>query len=211
MKTSKISRSLALIALLLVGTLMSEVTIAADGGHSGHVFGGGGHAGGGQPTRGFSGGGHAGGGQPGRGFSGGGHAGGRYSGGWNRGGRVGIYLGAPIGFSYGYNPYSYYRAPFYGVPYSYPPAYYPSVPTYYPMVQPVPMTYVERSDEPQIGTQEAPNDSSQDTQESWWYYCVDAKAYYPYVNQCPGGWLRVAPQPAPDSGDQPALNDSPAP
>ena len=33
---------------------------------------------------------------------------------WNRGGRVGIYLGAPIGFGYGYNPYSYYGVPYYG-------------------------------------------------------------------------------------------------
>jgi hypothetical protein len=31
----------------------------------------------------------------------------------------------------------------------------------------------------------------------WWYYCADAKAYYPYVRECPGGWQRVAPQPPP--------------
>ena len=177
--------------MLLIGLLMSEVTIADGGGYAGH------------------------------GFSGGGHSGGRYSGGWNRGGRVGIYLGAPIGFSYGYNPYSYYRAPYYGAPYygapyygggySYPPAYYPYAPTFYPLAQPAPATYVERSNEPQIGTQEAPSNSPQNAQGAWWYYCVDAKAYYPYVNQCPGGWLRVAPQPAPDSSDQPSLNDSPAP
>lgn len=28
----------------------------------------------------------------------------------------------------------------------------------------------------------------------WWYWCADARAYYPYVQQCPGGWQRVAPQ-----------------
>jgi hypothetical protein len=28
---------------------------------------------------------------------------------------------------------------------------------------------------------------------TYWYYCVDAKAYYPYTRQCPGGWLRVVP------------------
>lgn len=32
-------------------------------------------------------------------------------------------------------------------------------------------------------------------QQNWWYYCADAKAYYPYVKECPGGWQRVAPQP----------------
>jgi hypothetical protein len=30
---------------------------------------------------------------------------------------------------------------------------------------------------------------------TYWYYCVDAKAYYPYTQQCPGGWLKVAPTP----------------
>ncbi len=28
----------------------------------------------------------------------------------------------------------------------------------------------------------------------WWYWCNDARAYYPYVKECPGGWQRVAPQ-----------------
>ena len=28
---------------------------------------------------------------------------------------------------------------------------------------------------------------------TYWYYCVDAKAYYPYTQQCPGGWLKVVP------------------
>jgi hypothetical protein len=28
----------------------------------------------------------------------------------------------------------------------------------------------------------------------WWYWCADARAYYPYVKECPGGWQRVAPQ-----------------
>jgi hypothetical protein len=31
-------------------------------------------------------------------------------------------------------------------------------------------------------------------QQVWWYWCVDARAYYPYVKECPGGWQRVAPQ-----------------
>jgi hypothetical protein len=28
-----------------------------------------------------------------------------------------------------------------------------------------------------------------------WFYCPEAGAYYPYVQQCPGGWQQVAPQP----------------
>ncbi|RFC32400.1 MAG: hypothetical protein DID92_2727745393 [Candidatus Nitrotoga sp. SPKER] len=204
MKTSKIILSLTGITMSLVGTLMSEMSFAAGS------WSGGGHATGGRGGSGFSGGGHAGGSRVGgSGFSGGrvgvgrpGFSGGRYVGsGWNRSRSVGIYLGAPMGFRYGSYPYSYYGAPYYGSSYYYSPA-----PAYYPLVQPAPVTYIERSDEQQIATQEASTDLSQDVQESWWYYCVDAKAYYPYVNQCPGGWLRVAPQPAtdPDPDGQPA-------
>lgn len=29
----------------------------------------------------------------------------------------------------------------------------------------------------------------------WWYWCAEAKAYFPYVQECPGGWRRVPPQP----------------
>ncbi|MDW8469172.1 MAG: hypothetical protein RML56_09615 [Burkholderiales bacterium] len=33
--------------------------------------------------------------------------------------------------------------------------------------------------------------------DSWWYYyCPQARAYYPYVRHCPGGWQRVPPQPS---------------
>ncbi len=139
---------------------------------------------------------------------GGWHAGGgwRGGGGWNRGGRVGIYLGAPIGFNFGYYPYSYYGASYYGSPYYYSPA-----PAYYPPVQSAPVIYTERRDNLQIRMQEAPRNLSQNVQASWWYYCVDSNAYYPYVNKCPGGWLRVAPQPAPDSDDQPTVNNVSAP
>lgn len=27
----------------------------------------------------------------------------------------------------------------------------------------------------------------------YWYFCPDAKNYYPYVKECPKGWLRVVP------------------
>lgn len=31
----------------------------------------------------------------------------------------------------------------------------------------------------------------------WWYWCVSARGYYPYVSNCAEGWQRVAPQPTP--------------
>jgi hypothetical protein len=30
---------------------------------------------------------------------------------------------------------------------------------------------------------------------TYWYYCDAAQAYYPYVQQCPGGWRQVLPSP----------------
>ncbi len=28
----------------------------------------------------------------------------------------------------------------------------------------------------------------------YWYFCPDSQAYYPYVLECPSGWLQVVPQ-----------------
>jgi hypothetical protein len=73
-------------------------------------------------------------------------------------------------------------APFY--PWYYPPYYY-----YPPAVVAVPVaptTYIEQG-----SPQAAP------AQQSYWYYCAESKTYYPYVKECPAGWQRVAPQPAP--------------
>ncbi len=36
---------------------------------------------------------------------------------------------------------------------------------------------------------------------SYWYFCKDPQGYYPYVKQCPGGWMKVVPPsqaPAPE-------------
>ena len=62
-------------------------------------------------------------------------------------------------------------------PYWYPPYYAPYYPPVYttPVVE-EPATYIEQSPAP-----------------SYWYYCESARAYYPYVQQCPGGWLTVVP------------------
>ena len=27
----------------------------------------------------------------------------------------------------------------------------------------------------------------------YWYYCEDPRGYYPYVPDCPGGWMKVVP------------------
>ncbi|HWI79844.1 MAG TPA: hypothetical protein VNS31_11640 [Ramlibacter sp.] len=67
--------------------------------------------------------------------------------------------------------------------------YWPSwyLPDAYGYGYPLPVTmytspvYVEQGDE---------------AQSAYWYYCADSRSYYPYVQQCPSGWLRVVPGPA---------------
>ena len=90
-------------------------------------------------------------------------------------GRVGVFVGAPVVFG-GWG----YASPFYYPP---PAYYYPSAP-YYPPV------YIEREYGQPVPQQPAP---------AYWYYCPDAKAYYPYVKECLGGWQQVAPQSPPPS------------
>lgn len=70
----------------------------------------------------------------------------------------------PYWGGYGYYPYYPY--------YPYEPAYTAPV-----VVESQPQTYIQQS-----------------PASSYWYYCEDARAYYPYVKECPAGWLTVAPQ-----------------
>ena len=87
-------------------------------------------------------------------------------------------------------------------PWVYPPVY--NDPFFYrqrwndrPIIieQPAPQIYIEQ---PQALTQVAPA-QSQDAN-NYWYFCESAQAYFPYVNECAGGWQRVVPQPPPPPG-----------
>lgn len=63
------------------------------------------------------------------------------------------------------------------------PGYYPRY--YYPPYAPptvvvtpsAPTTYVQ-----------TPAEGS-----GYWYYCEASRGYYPYVRNCPGGWMKVVP------------------
>jgi hypothetical protein len=82
-----------------------------------------------------------------------------------------------IGFGFGY-PY----------PYHYPPPYY--YPPYYPapvVIERAPPVYVEQNP-PAAPALQAPASS-------YWYFCAESNAYYPYVKECASGWQRVAPRP----------------
>lgn len=93
------------------------------------------------------------------------------------------------GFGFGFGPWPAY--PYLG----YAPYYYPYG-GYYPYSPPV---IVQQ--EPQVYIQQAPPAEAAPTAPEpapgqYWYYCEDARAYYPYVQQCPRGWMTVVP-PAP--------------
>jgi hypothetical protein len=81
-------------------------------------------------------------------------------------------------------------APFY--PWYYPPYYY--YPPAVVAVPAAPTTYIEQG-----SSRPAASPRS-----SYWYYCEASKTYYPYVKECPGGWLRVVPQTLPQATPQTA-------
>ena len=136
-------------ALTVVAVLIAAMNVSAFA--RGH--GGGGHAGGGHGGPAFSGtaghGGHA---FPGARAPAGHVASPRPFGHFAGGGRIGVFIGAPL----------------------YAPLFYPAPDYYY---SPAP-AYIEQSPTP-----------------AYWYFCPELNAYYPYVQECPGGWQPVLPQP----------------
>ena len=131
-------------------------------------FGASARGGGGHDHGGHGGWSHAGAGHDGDRHAGGRHAGGRH-GGRSHHGRSHHRGNVFLGLGLGFWP-SWYEPYAYGYGYGYPQAgiYTPPV-------------YVEQADE---------------VQSAYWYYCADARAYYPQVTQCSSGWLRVIPGPA---------------
>jgi hypothetical protein len=76
------------------------------------------------------------------------------------------------GYGYGYG----------GMGYGYPPVAYPPVVA----VPAAPPVYIQRE------VAQAPQAQAA----NYWHYCRNPEGYYPYVKNCPEGWIQVAPQPA---------------
>ena len=121
---------------------------------------------------------------------GGGHGGGNFGGG-HYGGHghshlsiglgyygPGFYGGYGYGGGYGFGGYGY----GFGNPFYYPPPYV------YPQTVIVPTSPPVYTQQPQVQPAQP--------QTNYWYYCQDPEGYYPYVKNCPPGWLQVAPQPS---------------
>lgn len=87
-------------------------------------------------------------------------------------------------------------APFYGPPFHYP--YHPVWP-YYHYPYPAPVYVVPHAVPPEQPRIWIERESAQPAAPvpGFWYYCPEARAYYPSVGACPGGWQRVPPQPPP--------------
>jgi hypothetical protein len=80
---------------------------------------------------------------------------------------------------YGWGPRIYLGVP-YPYPYPYYAPYYAAPPV---VVQESSPVYVQPAPQPE--------------EPSYWYYCQNPQGYYPYVKQCPNGWMRVTPSPTP--------------
>lgn len=68
------------------------------------------------------------------------------------------------------------------------PQYYQN---YYPMYQEPPIIIEQQ---PDIYVQPAPR---VEEQAGYWYFCKEPQGYYPYVKECPSGWMKVIPTPPP--------------
>jgi hypothetical protein len=105
-------------------------------------------------------------------------------GGYGHGGHVGshtnfgFYIGAPLFWW----PDAYYYPSYYYPPYY----YYPRSRVYIEEESPV---YIQRNDTAAASTTPPA---------SYWYYCQNPQGYYPYVKECPGGWMKVVPQTPPN-------------
>jgi hypothetical protein len=119
-----------------------------------------------------------------------------YGGGW---GGFGLGLGMGI---LGYGIGSMARAPYYPPSYGYPPvgygANYGYPPNYgYAPVAPIglppsaPPIYIQQ----EVVQVQPPVQGSNSQGTSYWHYCRQPEGYYPYIKNCPGGWLQVAPEP----------------
>jgi hypothetical protein len=111
----------------------------------------------------------------------GGSHGGGHGGGQGGGGR-GHYGGHAHGYGHGY--YGGYGYGWWGYPYWWGSPYYPYYDPYY---------YEGYGGLPVLPQEVTPPAESGQQQPSYWHFCQDPEGYYPYVKDCPGGWMTVVP------------------
>lgn len=77
----------------------------------------------------------------------------------------------------------------------YDPFYYPYYYNYpaYPYYYSPPTVVVPQEPQEYI----SPDTQQEEEGGQYWYYCRKPQGYYPYVERCPGGWLKVVPDTTP--------------
>jgi hypothetical protein len=60
-----------------------------------------------------------------------------------------------------------------------------------------PYPYYPYYQQPPVAVQSEPNVYVQPEAPTYWYYCANPEGYYPYVKQCPKGWMKVVPSSPP--------------
>ena len=122
-------------------------------------------------------------------------AGGGHGGGWGWGYfGLGLATGALLSYPYYYQPYYPYY-PYY--------SYYPSYPYAYAPAYSTSPTVIYREREPAYADEGAyaePDRARYSSRNTWYYYCKESNAYYPYVRICPGGWGKVPAVPPSEPG-----------
>ena len=87
-----------------------------------------------------------------------------------------VWVGPGWGWGWGARPWWGWGPGWWGPAYP----YYATPPV---VVQQSPPVYVQPAPQPQ--------------EQYYWYYCQNPQGYYPYVKQCPNGWMKVVPSPNP--------------
>ena len=98
---------------------------------------------------------------------------------WHRHFIFGIHMGGPVilygpEFFFGPGFYDRHAFPSWNRPYRLPPQ------TVAPITPPI---YIQQEQSSMV-----------QPQTRYWYYCLNPEGYYPDVDECPNGWIPVAPQ-----------------
>lgn len=80
-------------------------------------------------------------------------------------------------------------------------------PYYYPYYYPYP-AYRYYYDSPTVVVPQEPQEyispepQQDEEQTGYWYYCKKPEGYYPYVERCPSGWMKVVPNTTPPGQEE---------
>jgi hypothetical protein len=120
---------------------------------------------------------------------------------WAGGGRVRVHVASPIWWAPGFVPRPFIVYPHHARPYFGPRRYYSPVYGSGPLVYGyAPPIYVPPAAAPQAPPPYGQPQAFAPPPPQYWYFCQEAAAYHPYVNDCPGGWMTVVPPPGSGGG-----------